>query len=166
MFSEFPIIYYGIPRSGCGGRSDEHHAEETRRSRFTTFVIRVRAPTSLPVTTCLRTPGAVFDEWLATCEFSIDISDLAELFGESALFSRGCVMVPTKATGYWRSSCTPAAPQVSPKVPAHTLILVMEMRQTCHRLFDILDESRSLVTLPLPFQSLRPNFVQPDRRLK
>nr|MDT0524346.1 AMP-binding protein [Streptomyces sp. DSM 41633] len=80
----------------------------------------------------------------ATCEFSIDISVLAERFGER---SREDVMVPTEATDtavILYTSGTTGKPKGAELTHANLVMNAL----TCHRLFDILDESQ-LVTLPL-----------------
>ncbi|MBN3512064.1 long-chain fatty acid--CoA ligase [Mycolicibacterium septicum] len=138
---EFPIIYYGILKAGAvvvPMNTMLKRAEVAYHLRDSGACAYFFAGDYLP-----EDAWRGFDD-VATCEFSIDISDLAELFGER---SREDVMVPTEATDtavILYTSGTTGKPKGAELTHANLVMNAL----TCHRLFDILDESQ-LVTLPL-----------------
>ncbi|MFV8243375.1 MULTISPECIES: long-chain-fatty-acid--CoA ligase [Mycolicibacterium] len=138
---EFPVIYYGILKAGAVVvpmntmlKRDEvayHLRDSGARAYFF-------AGDYLPADAWRG-----FDD-VATCEFSIAISDLAELLGDE---SREDVLVPTDATDtavILYTSGTTGKPKGAELTHANLVLNAL----TCHRLFDVLDESQ-LVTLPL-----------------
>lgn len=138
---EFPVIYYGILKAGAVVvpmntmlKRDEvayHLRDSGARAYFF-------ADDYLPADAWRG-----FDD-VATCEFSIAISDLAELLGDE---SREDVLVPTDATDtavILYTSGTTGKPKGAELTHANLVLNAL----TCHRLFDVLDESQ-LVTLPL-----------------
>ncbi len=138
---EFPVIYYGILKAGAVvvpmntmlKRAEVAYHLGDSGARAYLF-----ADDYLP-----DDAWRGFDD-VATCEFAIGISDLAELLGEH---SGEDVLVPTEATDtavILYTSGTTGKPKGAELTHANLVLNAL----TCHRLFDILGESQ-LVTLPL-----------------
>lgn len=138
---EFPVIYYGILKAGAVvvpmntmlKRAEvAYHLRDSGARAY--FFARDHMP---------EDAWHGFDD-VRTCEFSIDISDLAELLGENSCED---VLVPVDATDtavILYTSGTTGKPKGAELTHANLVMNAL----TCHRLFAVLDEVQ-LVTLPL-----------------
>lgn len=139
--AEFPVIYYGILKAGAVvvplntmlKRAEVAYHLDDSGARAYFF-----AGEHLP-----EDASRGFDD-VTTCEFSVAVSDLAELVGKH---SGQDVLVTTDATDtavILYTSGTTGKPKGAELTHANLVMNAL----TCHRLFDVLDETQ-LVTLPL-----------------